>query len=62
VVQIPRILGDFARLQTSTVLRERAKADLKKKVDKTIKDAEKKAENMSKEELLSFIKEKMYGL
>lgn len=62
VKYIGRLLGDFAKLQRSDVARERLKMDFRKKADKFIKDAEGKSKEMSKEELLDFIKGRVYGL
>ena len=60
VRKIPRLISDFARLQQSSVLREKVKAELKKKLKKILDSAEQKP--MSQKELLRFIKEKVYGL
>lgn len=60
--KIGRLMGDLARLQASSVQRERLKADFSDKARRFVKDAEKKAKTMSKEELVTFIKERVYGL
>ncbi len=60
--RLGRLIGDITRLQASSVSRERLKADLRKKAESVAKDAAKEAKNMSKEELIEFVKEKFYGL
>jgi len=62
VKHIGRLLGDFARLQKSSVDREKFKADFVEKAKKIMADAEKKSPEASKEELLEFIKDRVYGL
>ncbi|HNR13092.1 MAG TPA: DUF3486 family protein [Thermodesulfobacteriota bacterium] len=62
IKELPRIISDFAKLQASTVLRERFKADFRKKFDKVMSDAEKESKNMTKDELVSMIRERVYGL
>lgn len=60
--KIPRIVSDFAKLQASSVVREKMKAEFKKRAEKAFKKAEKKAEKMSKEELIRMLREEVYGL
>ncbi|WAC06591.1 MAG: DUF3486 family protein [Thermodesulfobacteriota bacterium] len=60
--KIPKLMGEFAKLQSSTVMRERFKVDVKEKAKKLVKDAEKNAKTMTKDELVNFIKERVYGL
>lgn len=60
--RIPYLVSDLAKLQMSSVRREALKADLRKKIDKTFKNVEKDAKKMSKDEMLRFIKEEVYGL
>jgi len=60
--RIGKLLGDFARLQMSSVAREKLKVDMRKKADRIARDAEKAAKDMSKEDLIAFIKGRMYGL
>jgi len=62
IIEIPRLISDFAKLQSSSAQRERVKATLQKKTQRVIEEAEKGKEGMSKEEILSFIKERVYGL
>jgi len=62
ISKTPRIISDFAKLQSSSAHRERTKMDIKKKVDKVVKDVEKNAQQMTKEELLDFIRERVYGI
>ena len=62
IIEIPRLISDFAKLQSSSAQRERVKATLQKKARRVIEEAEKGKEKMSKEEILSFIKERVYGL
>lgn len=62
ITKLPRIVSDFAKLQQSVVLRERLKKDFADKIKRTISDVEKASGSMDKEELLQFIKERMYGL
>ena len=62
IIEIPRLISDFAKLQSSSAQRERVKATLQKKTQRVIEEAEKGKEKMSKEEILSFIKERVYGL
>lgn len=60
--RIPYLVSDLAKLQMSSVRREALKADLRKKVDRVFKEAEKNVKTMSKAEMLKFIKEEVYGL
>jgi hypothetical protein len=60
--RLPFLVSDFAKLQTSSVQRERLKAEFKKKAANTIKKIEKDSENLSKEEMLKMIREEVYGL
>lgn len=62
ITKLPRIISDFARLQASTVLRERLKKEFRNKAEKAVADAEKRAADMTKEELIRFMKENIYGL
>jgi len=57
---IPRILSDFAKLQASSIMRERLKDDFKKKVDKV---TEKVSKNKKLDpETIRIIKEEIYGI
>ncbi len=60
--KIPRIVSDFARLQASSVLRERMKAEFRKKAEKAFNRAEKQLKKLSKEELIRSLREDIYGL
>jgi hypothetical protein len=60
--KIPRIVSDFARLQSSSVLRERMKAEFRKKAEKAFKKAERQMKKLSKEELIKILREEIYGL
>ena len=57
---LPRIISDFARLQASSVLRERMKADFKAKFDKAAEKVAKK-KNVDPE-TLRMIREEVYGV
>jgi len=58
--EIPRILSDFAKLQASSIMRERLKDDFKKKVEKV---TEKVSQNKKLDpETIRIIKEEIYGL
>ena len=43
ILENPRLIGDFAKLQSSTVARERFKRELKEKVEKTAESVVKTA-------------------
>lgn len=43
ILELPRLVSDFAKLQSSTVARERFKRELKDKVEKTAESVEKMA-------------------
>ncbi len=58
---IPGVLVGFSMLQRSSVAREQLKATLAKKIDKVLDKAGNK-KDMTKEEMLQFIKEQVYGL
>lgn len=60
--KIPRLISDFAKLQASSVVRERMKIDFKKKTEKVFAKAEENMKSMTKEELLKEIREEVYGL
>lgn len=60
IQKLPRILSDFAKLQASSVMRERLKKEMVKKVAKVVDAAGKK--DMSKEDVLKWIKEQVYGI
>lgn len=60
VTKLPRIISDFARLQASTVLRERLKKEFKNKLDKATEKVAKK-KNIDPE-TLKMIREEVYGL
>ena len=62
VKHIGHLMGDFARLQKSSVDRERLKAVVMEKFEKAITDAKTKAKGMSKEDFIEFMKERLYGL
>jgi hypothetical protein len=53
-------MGDFARLQTSSVNRERLKAVTLNQIERAAKEMP--GEKMTPEELVKFIKERVYGL
>lgn len=60
--KIPRIVSDFARLQASSVLRERLKADFRKKTEKAVKSIANKLRKDVSPENIKYIKEVLYGL
>jgi hypothetical protein len=60
IKQLPRIISDFAKLQASSVLRERMKADFKTKFDKAADKVAKK-KNVDPE-TLRMIREEVYGI
>jgi enamine deaminase RidA (YjgF/YER057c/UK114 family) len=60
VAHIGRLMGDFARLQTSSVNRERLKAVTLNQIERAAKEMP--GEKMTPEELVKFIKERVYGL
>ncbi|HUU39870.1 MAG TPA: phage protein Gp27 family protein [Desulfatiglandales bacterium] len=62
VQHIGHLMGDFAKLQQSSVSRERLKADFVKKLEKAVESAPDKDKKMMPEEVLKFIKDKVYGL
>ena len=62
VTKIPRIVSDFAKLQASSVVREKMKAEFKRKAEKAFQKAEKQAKKMSKEELIKMLRQEVYGL
>jgi len=59
----PKIIGEFARLQTSTVLRERVKNEYAKKAQKAADNIETKLKKKSLDpETLKIIKKEIYGI
>jgi hypothetical protein len=63
VKEIPRLVSDFAKLQASTVLRERMKMDFAKKVEKTATEVVKVArEGGLSPEKVDQIKRKILGI
>ena len=60
ITKLPRIISDFAKLQASTVLRERLKKEFKAKFDKATEKAAKK-KNIDPE-TLRIIREEVYGI
>lgn len=59
----PKIIGEFARLQASTVLRERVKSEYAKKAQKTADSVETKLKKKSLDpETIKVIKEEIYGI
>jgi hypothetical protein len=65
VKALPRIISDFAKLQTSSALRERMKSEIAKKADKALENIEAKAGAGRKHldpETLKIIKEEIYGI
>ncbi len=60
VKHIGRLMGDFARLQKSSVDRERLKAVVLEKIEKAVDKVPGVPKN--KEELMQLIKENIYGL
>ena len=62
-MEIPRILSDFAKLQASSIMRERLKDDFKKKIDKAADDVVKtvKKQGLS-EETAAEIRKKILGV
>lgn len=63
IKDIPRILSDFAKLQSASIMRERLKGDFKKKVDKAADDVVKtvKKEGLSAEKAAE-IRNKILGV
>jgi hypothetical protein len=61
IMTVPRILSDFAKLQASSIMREKQKAEFKQKVGKALDKVEKQMKSMSKEEMVKAMKE-AYGL
>ncbi len=58
-----RILSDFAKLQTSSALRERMKAETSKKVEKALENIEAKIEKKHlAPETMKIIRDEFYGL
>jgi hypothetical protein len=62
VTKLSSLVSDFTKLQSSSVRREKVKADLRKKLDRAFKGVEQQAPAMSKEEMLKKIREEVYGL
>ena len=61
--EIPRILSDFAKLQSSSIMRERLKDEFKKKVDKAADDVIKTVKKQGlTEEQAAEIKNKILGI
>jgi hypothetical protein len=59
-----RIIGDFAKLQSSSVARERLKSDTRKKIDAKLSDLESKARKGTglDPETLRRVREEIYGI
>jgi hypothetical protein len=63
IMELPRLVSDFAKLQSSTVARERFKRDMAKKAEKAIDTIEKKAKTLDiPAELLDVVKREIYGI
>lgn len=63
ILELPRIISDFAKLQSSTVARERFKSELKRKIEKAVENIETKTRNKSLDpETLKIIREEVYGI
>lgn len=63
VLEVPRLVSDFAKLQGSTVLRERLKMDVKKRVEKAVETVEKTLTKKAVDaETLRRIREEIYGI
>jgi hypothetical protein len=62
VTAVPRILSDFAKLQSSSIMREKMKAEYKSRADKTVEKIEQKVKKQVTPETLKYIKEAIYGL
>jgi len=63
IKKLPRIISDFAKLQASTVLRERLKKDFADKARKAVDKIEKKTRKKNLDpETLRIIREEVYGL
>jgi len=63
ILELPRLVSDFAKLQSSTVARERMKRDMAKKAEKAIDTIEKKAKTLDMPaELLEMVKREIYGI
>ena len=60
VNRIGKLIGDFAKLQASSVLRERFKSDLKKKAEKAVENIAKK--RSLDPETMRVIREEIYGI
>ncbi|KJR41905.1 hypothetical protein MCHI_002196 [Candidatus Magnetoovum chiemensis] len=61
-LQLPKMVGEFAKLQTSTVVREKFKSDLKTKTERVFDKAQKNLPSMTKEEMLEMLKRDIYNL
>lgn len=61
IKKLPRIISDFAKLQASTVLRERLKKEIAKKAQQAVESIKKKVRNIEPD-TLRVIKEEIYGL
>lgn len=58
-----RIIGDFAKLQSSSVARERLKADTRKRIEAKMDDLEAKAKSSGLDpETLRRVREEIYGI
>jgi len=63
IKKLPRIISDFARLQASSVLRERLKKEVSKRADKALDNIAKKTRKKNIDpETLKIIKEEIYGI
>jgi len=63
VIEIPRLVSDFAKLQSSSVLRERLKMEFKAKVEKTANEVVKVAKTGGlSEEKAEAIRKKILGI
>jgi len=60
--RIGRPMGDFARLQSSTVQREKLKEAFSQKAKKAVKNIEKQTKKKLDPETLKIIKEQVYGI
>lgn len=61
VSHIGRLMGDFARLQSASVARERLKLELRKRAKKAVANIESRAKQLDPETLRT-IREEIYGL
>lgn len=59
---VTRIIGEFARLQMSSVAREKLKIEFRRKAQKAVENIEKTAQKQLDPETLRKIREEIYGI